>query len=139
MWKPTLILIFILAMPLYAQDRPRKPVLIRDDEPREAFDEEIVTPDPFQARQSLKIGDFYFKKKNYRAAEKRYNEARRYLPNWPEPYEKLAKTYRKQKHWQKGSDICRLFLATNPDSPNVGKFEKLRKEFDSEASSSKSK
>ena len=37
--------------------------------------------DPHKAAKSVEVGDFYFKRKNYRAAEERYREALRYKDN----------------------------------------------------------
>ncbi len=42
---------------------------------------EFHTWDPHKAAKSLEVGDFYFKRKNYRAAEDRYREALRYKDN----------------------------------------------------------
>jgi tetratricopeptide (TPR) repeat protein len=37
--------------------------------------------DPHKAAKSVEVGDFYFKRKNYRAAEERYREALRFKDN----------------------------------------------------------
>ena len=37
--------------------------------------------DPHKAAKSIEIGDFYYKRKNYKAAEERYREALRYKDN----------------------------------------------------------
>jgi Flp pilus assembly protein TadD len=42
---------------------------------------EFRTWDPHKAAKSVEVGDFYFKKKNYRAAEGRYREALHYKDN----------------------------------------------------------
>ena len=42
---------------------------------------EFHTWDPHKAAKSVEVGDFYFKKKNYRAAEGRYREALHYKDN----------------------------------------------------------
>jgi len=42
---------------------------------------EFRTWDPHKAAKSVEVGDFYFKRKNYRAAEERYREALRYKDN----------------------------------------------------------
>ena len=42
---------------------------------------EFHTWDPHKAAKSVEVGDFYFKRKNYRAAEERYREALRYKDN----------------------------------------------------------
>ena len=42
---------------------------------------ELHSWDPHKAAKSVEVGDFYFKRKNYRAAEDRYREALRYKGN----------------------------------------------------------
>jgi len=42
---------------------------------------EFKTWDPHKAAKSVEVGDYYFKRKNYRAAEDRYREALRYKDN----------------------------------------------------------
>jgi len=42
---------------------------------------EFHTWDPHKAAKSVEVGDFYFKRKNYHAAEDRYREALRYKDN----------------------------------------------------------
>ena len=37
--------------------------------------------DPHKAAKSIEVGDFYYKRKNYKAAEERYREALRYKDN----------------------------------------------------------
>ena len=45
---------------------------------------------PLQASKEFKVGEFYWKKKNYRAAAGRYQEAVKWNPNYAEAYWKLA-------------------------------------------------
>ena len=42
---------------------------------------ELHSFDPHKAAKSVEVGDFYFKRQNYRAAEDRYREALRYKDN----------------------------------------------------------
>jgi Flp pilus assembly protein TadD len=42
---------------------------------------ELKSWDPHKAAKDVEVGDFYFKRKNYRAAEDRYREALRYKDN----------------------------------------------------------
>ncbi|HSR70534.1 MAG TPA: hypothetical protein VLU25_21570 [Acidobacteriota bacterium] len=124
-----LVILALLTTALAAQQRPReKPVLIRADQPKEQVEEEIL-PDPNQAQESLKIGQFYFKRKNYKAAASRFREAIRYLPTWPEPYEKLVESFSEMESWQEAIDACELFQATNPDHDLVPKFQSWAEEL----------
>jgi tetratricopeptide (TPR) repeat protein len=55
---------------------------IPSDETAEESDVQEFHPwDPHKAIKDIEVGDFYFKKKNYRAALDRYREALEYKPN----------------------------------------------------------
>lgn len=51
--------------------------------------------DPHKADKNVEIGDFYFKRSNYRAAESRYAEALDYMPNHAVATYKLAEAQEK--------------------------------------------
>ncbi|MGA8436591.1 MAG: hypothetical protein WB714_00025 [Candidatus Sulfotelmatobacter sp.] len=42
---------------------------------------EFRTWDPHKAAKDIEVGDFYFKRRNYRAAQERYRDALRYKEN----------------------------------------------------------
>lgn len=42
---------------------------------------ELNAYDPHKAAKNVEVGDYYFKRKNYRAAESRYEEALVWKPN----------------------------------------------------------
>ncbi len=46
--------------------------------------------DPHKAAKNVEVGDYYFKRKNYKAAESRYEEALEWKPNDAEATFKLA-------------------------------------------------
>ena len=63
--------------------------------------------DPHRAAKNIEVGDYYFKRKNYRAALGRYQEALEYKPNDADAnyhlaqcYEKLNDTDQAAKHFQ---------------------------------------
>ena len=51
---------------------------------------ELRPYDPHHADKDVEIGDFYFKRDNYKAAESRYAEALEYMPNHAAATYKLA-------------------------------------------------
>ena len=68
---------------------------------------ELHPYNPHQADKDVDIGDFYFKRYNYRAAESRYAEALEYMPNHAaatyklaEAQEKLGKTAQARENYQ---------------------------------------
>lgn len=51
--------------------------------------------DPHKAAKNIEVGDYYFKRKNYRAAESRYEEALQWKPNDAEATFRLAQSEEK--------------------------------------------
>ncbi len=126
------MLMGVLAGPAVAvpQARPQRPALIRDTDTAEGKDEEEAAKEkpfnPLEAEKSLKIGDFYFKSKNYDAAILRYMEALEYQPNRFDAWEALARAYEKKGSREKAIRVYRDFLEKHPDSSRAKEFrEKL--------------
>ncbi len=113
----------VLAAP---QGRPQKPALIRDTDTAEGKEEAKVETakayDPLMAEKALKIGDFYYKKKNYAAAIERYIEALQYQPNRIDTFEALGKTYEKMGDRVKAVAVYKDFISKNPESPKIPEF-----------------
>ena len=129
----------LISLPLasWAQNTGKKPVLIRAD----ASDEQepaVILPDPDKAREHLEIGDFYFKRENYKAADDRYRDAIRYLPSWAEPYQKLTRSLQRQGAFEEAAKTCEQFILANSDSDEVESFRKLVDEFRAKAPSQES-
>jgi len=69
--------------------------------------QELHPWDPHKAAKDVEVGDFYFKKKNYRAAIERYKEALFYKPNdavanfrLGESLEKTGNSHEAATHYQ---------------------------------------
>jgi tetratricopeptide (TPR) repeat protein len=70
--------------------------------------QELHPYNPHKADKNVEVGDFYFKRNNYRAAESRYAEALDYMPNHAlatyklaEAQEKLGKTAQARANYEK--------------------------------------
>jgi len=122
-------LVFLFLVPDLSgtsQSRPGRPALIRDTDAAEGKEE--AEPDkpkefsPVMAEKSIKVGDFYFKKRNYLAAIQRYKDATEYQPNNSKAYESLAKAHEKNGHPLKAADALREFISKNPDSSKIPDF-----------------
>ena len=105
----------------------KKPALIRDTEKAEGKEESEETKEkpfnPHEAEKSLKIGDFYFKKKNYEAAIQRYLEAIQYQPTLVAGYEALGRAYERNGEGEKAATVYKDFIQKNPSSPRVTDFQ----------------
>ena len=62
------------------------------DEDEDLFTEKQYAFNPIQAKKEVKVGNFYAKKGNHRAASGRYLEATRWNPNFSDAYWKLARS-----------------------------------------------
>ena len=101
-------------------------MLIRVDREEQALKAELpVEHDPAQARKSLTIGDFYFKRENYKAAQLRYEEAIRYHTDWSKPYKKLVRVLEKQSSFLEAAVVCEDFVQANPGSSDASHFQDL--------------
>ena len=111
---------------LVARSGQRKPVLIRDTavaegkEDAEAAKEKVYNP--LMAEKSVKIGDFYLKKKNYNAAIQRYREALEFQPNRIEAFEALGRAYEKKGDTDSAAAVYKDFLNKFPTSPKADDF-----------------
>ena len=122
--------------PVAAQSASRTPPpLIRDTDTAEG--KEITDastpkePDPILSEQNLKIGNFYYKQKNYAAAISRYLEAIAYQPDSIHAYDALTRAYEKNDQPDKAIAAYKQFIEKNPNSPKTAEFfkrlEKLEK------------
>jgi tetratricopeptide (TPR) repeat protein len=135
MYHPILIVsLLALSFPAWAgappgqQAPPKKlPALIRDTDVAEGKTEsETVLKreyNPLLAEKNLKIGNSYYKKKNYDAAISRYQEAIEYQPNLFEAYKVLGQAFEKKGDKIKALAVYRDFLAQYPDSPLAKEFK----------------
>ena len=64
-----------------ATKHPQSGAAVTDAEDDNADVQEFQKWDPHKAAKDIEVGDFYYKKKNYRAALERYKEALTYKPN----------------------------------------------------------
>jgi tetratricopeptide (TPR) repeat protein len=122
-----LLLLSPMETSAWEQSKGGRPALIRDTAVAEGKEEAEVSKEkpfnPLEAEKSIKVGDFYFKKKNYLAAIQRYLEALQYQPNLLKGYEALGRAYEKQKSFDKAVEIYKDFIRKNPSSPKVPEFQ----------------
>ena len=120
---PLLSLIF--GFPLFGQESRsrKKPVLIRVDPTADKVEEVPPERDPQKAKEHVEIGDFYYKRENYKAAAERYREAIRRNPQWVKAYEKLIGVLEKQNAFVEALKVCEQFVQRNDSSKEVERFQ----------------
>ena len=80
--------------------------------------------DPYKAAKDIEIGDFYFKRQNYRAAEDRYREALRYKDNDAVATIRLAVCLEKLRIWDDARAEYESYLKILPHGPQASEAEK---------------
>jgi tetratricopeptide (TPR) repeat protein len=73
--------------------------------------------DPHRAEKNIEVGDFYLKRKNYRAAEDRYREALLYKPNDAIATFRLAQCLEKKGELQEARETYAAYLKILPNGP----------------------
>jgi len=74
---------------------------------------------PLQATKEMKIGEFYFKKKNYRAASNRFSEASKWNPGLGEAFFRLAEAKEKLHDKQAALAAYKKYLEVEPDGKDA--------------------
>ncbi len=85
---------------------------------------EFHTWDPHKAAKSVEVGDFYFRRKNYRAAEDRYREALRYKDNDAVATIRLAVSLEKLGEFDDASAEYESYLRILPHGPQAEEARK---------------
>lgn len=116
----------LLVLPLNAQDegfaeRPEPPPASDASTAGMVDEDEDVLPkteyvfNPLQAKKDFKVGNFYWKKGNHRAAAARYLEATRWDPGYADAYWKLAEAREKLEQHGQALEAYRGYLEVEPD------------------------
>ena len=79
---------------------------------------------PLEAEKNLKVGTYYFKKGNYKAALNRFREATKWNPNYAEAFLKLGESEEKMKDMKAAHEAYAKFLELAPDSKEAGSVKK---------------
>jgi tetratricopeptide (TPR) repeat protein len=80
--------------------------------------------DPHKAAKDVEVGDFYFKRQNYKAAEDRYREALLYKENDAVATFRLAVCLEKQDRPGEAQQEYESYLKILPEGPEAKKAEK---------------
>lgn len=94
---------------------------------REAPDQAYV---PQPAWKSVEVGDFYLKRKVYRAALSRYKEAAQVDPYYPQAYLGLGRVYDRLGLRQKALENYRKYLDLLPSSKQAEEAREVHEAID---------
>ncbi len=99
----------------------------KEQEPPE--EDESIAPkqysfNPLEAERDLKVGNYYFKKGNYKGALSRFREATLWNPSYAEAYLRIAETEEKMKDKQAAQEAYAKYLELAPDSKEAASIKK---------------
>jgi tetratricopeptide (TPR) repeat protein len=107
-------------------EEPARPEVQEQEPPEE--DESLkpkeYTFNPLEAEKNLKVGNFYFKKGNYKGALNRFREATRWNPNYAEAYLRLGESEEKLKDSKAAHEAYAKYLELAPDSKEAPSVKK---------------
>ena len=97
---------------------PAAPPAAQEQEPPE--EDESLKPkeysfNPIQAAREMKIGEFYFKKHNYRAAARRFSEATKWDPTSADAFLRLGEAQEKLKDPKSARIAYAKYVELAPD------------------------
>jgi tetratricopeptide (TPR) repeat protein len=94
---------------------PRSPSGGLLDEDEDIVQDTTYAFNPIQARKEFKIGGFYAKKGNHRAASARYLEATKWDPSYAEAYWRLGESREELKQYNFAIEAYRKYLQLEPE------------------------
>jgi tetratricopeptide (TPR) repeat protein len=104
-----------------------KPAPQQEQAPPEE-DESLVTKEysfnPLQASKELRVGNYYFKKGNYRAAAHRFEEAAKWDGTLAEAYLRLGEAREKQHDRKAAAEAYAKYLEIAPDAKDAPEVKK---------------
>ena len=108
-----------------SQEQPKPEV--QEQEPPE--EDESLKPkeysfNPLEAEKDLKVGNFYFKKGNYKGAINRFREATKWNPNFAEAFLRLGDAEEKIKDTKGAHEAYAKYLELAPDSKEAASVKK---------------
>ncbi|HUO17627.1 MAG TPA: tetratricopeptide repeat protein [Verrucomicrobiae bacterium] len=93
--------------------------------------------DPHKAAKDIEVGDFYFKRKNYGAAESRYREALLYKQDDATATFRLAESLEKLARPDEAREEYESYLKILPNGPKAAAARKALERLSSSASNRK--
>ena len=108
-------------------DEAKPPQQDQEQEPPE--EDPSIAPktysfNPLEAEKDVKVGAYYFKKGNYKAAMSRFREATLWNPTSSEAFLRLGETQEKLKDKKAAREAYEKFIALAPDDKQADAIKK---------------
>ena len=81
---------------------------------------EMTPYDPHRAEKAIEVGEYYLKRKNYKAAESRFQEALEFKPNDPAATMLLGSVYERSRRPVEAFKLYAEYLAATPGGERAG-------------------
>jgi tetratricopeptide (TPR) repeat protein len=112
--------------PKTRDSKAQEPKVEEPPEEDESLAPKVYSFNPLQAAKEVRIGDYYFKKKSYKAAMLRYREATRWNANLAEAWLKLGEADEKLKDSAGAREAYAKYVELAPDAKEA---ESIRKKL----------
>lgn len=99
------------------KNHPLSSTSVDDDRNANSDVDELQPWDPHKAAKDVEVGDFYFRRKNYKAAIARYKDALIYKSNDAIAQYRLAESLDKTGNTQEAVDHYKAYLKILPNGP----------------------
>ena len=114
--------------PEHAKPEQSKPQQTKQQQEPPEEDEAIAPKEysfnPLEAERQLRIGNYYFKKHNYKAAANRFREATRWNTNFAEAYLRLGESEEKLKDQDAAREAYAKYVALAPEAKDAESVKK---------------
>jgi tetratricopeptide (TPR) repeat protein len=114
----------LLVLPAFSQQS--KPADPPPDPPEEdaSLKEKEYPFNPLQAAKEIKVGDFYFKKRSWKAAALRYEEAIKWNQGFADAWLRLGEAREKLNDSEASREAYAKFLELAPEHKRAGEVKK---------------
>lgn len=109
-----------------AQQKPPIPPPQEQEPPEEdaSLKPKEYSFNPLQSEKELKVGNYYFKKRSYKAAAIRFREATRWNPTAADAFFRLGEAEEKLKDTKAAQEAFRKYLELAPDGKDAAAARK---------------
>jgi tetratricopeptide (TPR) repeat protein len=114
--KPLILVFFLVLLASSVRSFAQPPDEANPPEEDESRAPKTYVLNPLESERNIKVGNYYWDKKNYRAALGRYQDATRYNPSSQEAFFKVGETEKKLKNKDAAKTAFQKVIRLAPDS-----------------------
>ena len=115
---------WLLAAALALPSQQRRPAAPPEPDEQEEATEPEYSFNPIQAKKEIQVGDFYYKKKSYRAAAGRYERATKWQPDLADAYYRLGEAREKLDQLAEAVAAYQKYVELAPSERRAAELKK---------------